>query len=341
MTAPTPRRRRSWTYVLALICAALALFVVACGDDDDEPAAGGSSTTEAAAEATSDEPITIKMGVVPAETFAPIFVAENEGIWKKHNITVDAKVGGIANTLFPQLLKGQLDVVASAWGSLASAREQKLPLTGFAPIDINGSTLEDDYQQLVAPKGGVKDIKELEGKTIAVPALKSLTDSQVRVTLRKAGVDDSKVKFLQIPFPEMPAALKAGRVDAAAVVEPFLTSLKAQGANVLSATSQGVPMGAMIAAEKWVKENPDKVKRFQTAWKEALQFSIDNPDAVRKALSAFQIPEEAAQKVMLPNFTTELDPAEVQKVADLMKEAGALSQDVDMTKAITPFEPAS
>ena len=46
---------------------------------------------------------------------------------------------------------------------------------------------------------------------------------------RAAGGDDSKLKFVELAFPDMPAALNNKLVDAAWIVEPFLTVAKGQG----------------------------------------------------------------------------------------------------------------
>ena len=84
------------------------------------------------------------------------------------------------------------------------------------------ATTDKAWDALLAPKGGVTDAKQLEGKTVSVNTLKNLPEVAVRNALEQAGVDPSTVKFVEIPFPDVPAALESKRVDAAFAVEPFV-----------------------------------------------------------------------------------------------------------------------
>ncbi len=53
------------------------------------------------------------------------------------------------------------------------------------------------------------------------------------VQLTAAGVSPCPVRYVAIPFPDMGAALKAGRVDAISAVEPFLSGAESAGAGRL------------------------------------------------------------------------------------------------------------
>ena len=69
----------------------------------------------------------------------------------------------------------------------------------------------------------IKEPKDLEGKTIAANTLNNICEVTINATLEEKGVDVSKLKYTEIPFPEMVGALEKGRVDAACVVEPFVS----------------------------------------------------------------------------------------------------------------------
>jgi NitT/TauT family transport system substrate-binding protein len=320
---------KAWRLAVLAATLVAAAALVGCGESESEGSGDGGSASG---------PTTVKMGVVPAATFAPVFVGLEQGIFEKHGIDLQIEVGGLAPTVFPRILQDQLQLGANTWGTLVTARDQNLPLTGIAPVDRGGESPDDDYQGIVAKPGGVKSLAELEGKTVAVPTLKSFTDSQVRSVLEANGVDVSTVKFVAIPFPDVPAALKAGRVDAAGVVEPFFSAAKADGGTALASLSRGQYMGAIVAAEKWVEEEPETVRRFQEAWAETLKFSVDNPDAVRAALtSGLKIPKAVAGKMTLPIWQETIDEAKVEEVAQMMLDVGAVGEAVDVGEMITPY----
>ena len=59
--------------------------------------------------------------------------------------------------------------------------------------------------------GPIKSGKDLEGKTIAVNTLKNICEVTIKASLEKEGVDVDKLKFTEVPFPDMLAALENGR----------------------------------------------------------------------------------------------------------------------------------
>lgn len=340
MSRPSLTRARAGRAVALLAALFAVLALAACGSSDDSGGSGGGETSAASGDGGA---ATVKMGVVPAATFAPVFVGLEQGIFRRHGIDLQIEVGGLAPTVFPRILKNQLQLGANTWGTLVTAREQRLPLTGIAPVDRGGQTAEDDYQGIIAKPGGVRSLEELDGKTVAVPTLKSFTDSQVRSVLKEAGVDVDSVRFIAIPFPDVPAALKAGRVDAAGVVEPFFSAAKADGGTPLASLSRGQLMGSIVASEKWVEDDPETVRRFQEAWAETLRYATDNPDAVRAALTrGLRIPEAVASRMTLPIWVDAIDEADVQEISDMMLDVGAISGEISAADMITPFPlPAS
>jgi NitT/TauT family transport system substrate-binding protein len=340
MSRPSLTRARAGRAAALLAALFAVLALAACGSSDDSGGSGGGETSASSGDGGA---ATVKMGVVPAATFAPVFVGLEQGIFRRHGIDLQIEVGGLAPTVFPRILKNQLQLGANTWGTLVTAREQRLPLTGIAPVDRGGETAEDDYQGIIAKPGGVRSLEELNGKTVAVPTLKSFTDSQVRSVLKEAGVDVDSVRFIAIPFPDVPAALKAGRVDAAGVVEPFFSAAKADGGTPLASLSRGQLMGSIVASEKWVEDDPETVRRFQEAWAETLRYATDNPDAVRAALTrGLRIPEEVAGRMTLPIWVDAIDEADVQEISDMMLDVGAISEEISAADMITPFPlPAS
>ena len=58
----------------------------------------------------------------------------------------------------------------------------------------------------------MKTPKDLEGKTIAVNTLNNICGVTINATLEEKGVDVSTLKYTEVPFPEMVAALEKGRV---------------------------------------------------------------------------------------------------------------------------------
>jgi NitT/TauT family transport system substrate-binding protein len=63
----------------------------------------------------------------------------------------------------------------------------------------------------------IRTAKDLTGKVVAVTGLNNIAHIAARLWIDKNGGDSSTVRFIEMPFSEMPAALINGRVDAASI----------------------------------------------------------------------------------------------------------------------------
>ena len=72
-------------------------------------------------------------------------------------------------------------------------------------------------------------MKDLAGKSVAEVQLTSLNSLSVQVLAKQAGIDPHSIHQIAMPFPQMPAALSQGRVQAAVIVAPFAHTRSARG----------------------------------------------------------------------------------------------------------------
>lgn len=141
----------------------------------------------------------------------------------------------------------------------------------------------------------------------------------------------------------MSAALRAKRVDAISIVEPFLTDLIAStpvnilaGANV--SIQPNLPFATIIMRKEYVEEYPSVVRRFQLALRRTLQYVAANPQAIRAVLPTFSgIPSDVAAKVKLGKIQTTLNMSGIQRLADELFEYGFLKKRVNMKKSVIAF----
>jgi NitT/TauT family transport system substrate-binding protein len=146
---------------------------------------------------------------------------------------------------------------------------------------------------LVRSGEGIDDLRDLEGRSVAVVAKGA---NQVYVAtvqaLLDAGVDPSTVTFQEIPFPQMGEVLAQGQVDAIAQVDPFTTTLSESGAaEVLSwyyiDALPEMPLGAMWAQREWVEENPDVAEAYHAAISDAHAYLLEDEDRARDLIAEF------------------------------------------------------
>ena len=139
--------------------------------------------------------------------------------------------------------------------------------------------------------------------------------------MRKAGGDDSKVKFVELAFPDMPAALGNKQVDAAWIVEPFLTIAKEQGAKAIAwnlvDTAPNLMIAVYFTSGKYAHEHADTVKRFTAAMNESLAYADTHADEVRAIVPTYtRISKELIGKLTLPRWPTEMNRKSTETLAN-------------------------
>lgn len=316
--------------IVGSLTAAVLLATAACGDSEDsssDSSAGGKDT--------------IDIGAISIADTAPVQIAQKKGLFEKHDIkaNVSSVQGGAASVT--GVVSGQFDFAFANTTSLLTGREQGLPLKVVANgVNSTGKQGEDFSAVMVKKDSSIKDASGLEGKKVAVNNLKNIGDTTVRASVRKANGDPDKVNFVEMPFPDMPAALDKGRVDAAWVVEPFVSAIKGQGGRAVAwnfaDAADNLTVAMYFTTEQFAQENPDLVKRFTATMKEALAYCDSHPDEVRGMLGDYtKIPAEAIPNITLPKWPEEINEESVATIGELAKGDGVLKEDADV-EALLP-----
>jgi NitT/TauT family transport system substrate-binding protein len=312
-----------------LVTAAALSLSAACGSSSPSspPAAGASS---------GGPPDKVNVGVIAIVDVAPIYLGKQKGFFAKHNIdlTLTTAQGGAA--IVPAVVSGQYQFGFSNVVSLLLAGSNGLPLKMVCNGVASTGTAGNDYGAVVVKKDSpIKTAAELAGRKVAVNTLKNIGDTTTRAAVRKAGGDPTKVNFVEMPFPNMDAALQSGQVDAIFVVEPFLTASLATGGRVVSSVyaeaAPSLTVAVYFASKQLIAANPDLVKRFAEAMKESLAYADAHGDEVRSVLTTYtQIKADQAAKLILPKWPPDVNAASVRTLADLAKGDGVLTKDVNV-----------
>jgi NitT/TauT family transport system substrate-binding protein len=304
---------------LRLGVVAVALVLAGCGEDE-QPAGAGRG------------PQTITVGTLPIANAAPMYLGMQKGFFEKEGLKIKTQIGEGGAALIPALVSGDTQFAFVGVIPAITAVAKNVPVKVVTSSDDAAATEDEDWQTLVVPKGSsIKDVADLPGKTIAVNALRGLAEVVISRSLEKQGIDYRKVKLLEVPFPEMPAALEQGRVDAALLTEPFLSAVLAEGGTQIDAPSvetlPSFPNGVYVAAAPYIEKNRDVVDRFARAMNRSLDYAQANPDEVRKIIPTFtKTPEAAAAKLRLPAFDSKLDRKGIELEAELTAKYGIIDE---------------
>ncbi|GAA1822614.1 hypothetical protein GCM10009771_22650 [Nesterenkonia flava] len=192
---------------------------------------------------------------------------------------------------------------------------------------------EEDFARVFVRAGNDEfhSIEDLGGATFAVNSLENVNDFALMTVLEKHGVDTSALKFIELGFPEMAPALEAGDVDAALMIEPFVTMALEQGFDpVLSPYVESRPelmIGLYLTSEEFAEEHPDIVEAFRDGVAATAADIAEDPDAFREALPGLsEIESGLAQQVRLPQWSGEADRESLAFTSDQMLRFGMLDE---------------
>lgn len=248
----------------------------------------------------------ILFGYTAVTDFASVFVAAEEGYFKKRNLDVELKfiplnstipaalqsdslqIGGPTPSVFLQSVDGGLDHVLVAGGGVTSKT-----ITGFGLVARAGS--------------GIKSAQDCVGKKIGVPGLGAFLHVTFRGWLKQSGVDYKKVSFVEASFPQHSDLLRGGSVDAVVTADPFMSRITESGSGYVASyystfLEEGNPTIVHAAKREWVQKNPAAAKGFREAVQEGAAF-MQNPknnDKVRAAIGKYiKLPPEVIAKMQI------------------------------------------
>lgn len=300
--------------------------------------AGCTNSPEPAPEQTLDpaNPVAITVGTLPAGDYAPLYLAEQEGYFDEEglDVTIEIIAGGAVGVT--QLVSGELQFSSATWANVLAAVSQGLEIevvregTNSNKAGINGL--------LVSEASGIDSVDDLRGQTISVNTLQSATELQIRDCLATEGLDPEDYELVEVPFPEVGAAVSQGRIAAGFVPEPFITIGAAQGLtsilepSVCNENQKNSPLINWNTSAAYADANPAVVAAFVRAMDKATQLAIDDPQSVIDILPTFTtLTPELAGAITLASYTEDGTPdiEGAELIMSLMLEYGLLEEPLD------------
>jgi NitT/TauT family transport system substrate-binding protein len=312
---------------VSVLAAATACGSSDSGGPDDSGSSGGGTTT-------------VKVGLIPIVDVAPLYLGQKKGFFEERGLKLEFSSAQGGAAIVPGVVSGQFQFGFSNMTSLMIARSNDVPVKAVANGIASTGVAGEDFEALtVKGDSPVKSPKELEGKKVAINTLKNINETAVRASVRKAGGDPDAVELVELAFDQMPAALDAGRVDAAMVVEPALATVKSQGgreiANPMIDIAPKLTVAMYFTSTRYAQENPETVKKFQEATAESLAYADAHPDEVREIVTTYtKIPADVLAKVTLPKWPAEPDRAGIEELAKLGREDGLFEKAPDLDELL-------
>lgn len=241
---------------------------------------------------------------VPISAYSASFVAKDQGFFEKHGLNIDMKAAPGGTAPIASVVAGSAQITTTTPTQLLQAGEQGIDLVilagGTYPTGLphsNGIVARSDSR--------IKTPSDMVGKKVGIGGFGSIVDVLARSWVRASGIDDRKINWVEIQFPQVADSLRSGLVDAATDTNPFMASVISSGAayEVVDFNSVAAP-GALtvgyVASRSWTDANRDTVTAFRQALRDAASFIADSShdDAIKAAIAKFTfLPPQAVGSV--------------------------------------------
>lgn len=137
-----------------------------------------------------------------------------------------------------------------------------------APVKIVYLGHRDGTALMVHKDSGIRTVADLRGKRVAIPNRFSNQNLLLRKALQDQGMTIEDVQLLEMPPPDMPAALYSKSVDAITSGEPFMAQTEMDGyGKVLYQAKEIWPdfiSCVLVVSQKTIAEHPEWVQQLVT-----------------------------------------------------------------------------
>jgi NitT/TauT family transport system substrate-binding protein len=265
---------------------------------------------------------------LPIDQGAQAFYAQDLGMFKQAGLDTEVSITNFGTQVASAVAGGSIEIGQSNIISLAAAHQSGLPFALIAAAGLYSSQ-KPTSMMVVDKNSPLKTAKDLNGKTVAVNGLKSITQISVQAWADANGGDSTQIKFVEMPFVQMESALASGRIDLALMADPDATTVLADGktrpfGKAFDAIAKEFLIGGWFAKTDWIAANADTVRKFVAVMRQSAEWA--NKPANHPASAAIF---EKYTKVAVGNanriaYGERLDPALIQPCIDVAAKYGVL-----------------
>ena len=281
---------------------------------------------------------TIKIAVLPSDSVSLAYYAIERGSFRRAGL--DAEIISLQSgpAIAAAVASGAADFGAANMIALAVAHEKGIPFTAIAPAGVYSSRAVT--VGLAVPKSStIRTAKELDGRIVAVDSVKTLGTIATSAWMDRNGGDSKTLKYVEVPFGQMDAALAAGRVDAAFLPQPALGHVLSDAGRLLAAPLDAIgpelQIGAWFSSTGYAKLHPDIIRKFRAVMVETAAWAEANKGATAAIYEKFtKVPVSGTTPRMLQSGRVNL--AEIQPLIDAAAKYGVLAKPFSAADLFAP-----
>ncbi|MEH7438770.1 aliphatic sulfonate ABC transporter substrate-binding protein [Neobacillus drentensis] len=324
------------TAIISLVFLLLIGALAGCGTDQ---ASSGSSKEEKR----------VVIGYFPNIDHAPAMIAREKGYYEKElgdGVKVEYKTFPDGGAFMTALKTGEIDAGLVGPGPVMNN------FTNGADVKIIAGASSGGTAIVASKKSGVNSVEDFNGKTFITPGVGCTHDVQMETFLQDFGISSARIggtlKHVTGNPAQYAAMFESGKVDIAAVPEPWASQLvKEAGAKIIVDSKKisfgtTLPNTILVSSGKKIKADKDLIQKIVDAQNEAIAFIKDNPDDAKK-ITIKSIKESTKQELDKAivdgaweniRFTTDVNKDVIQDFANSSVELKFLKEKPDFASLI-------
>ncbi len=247
----------------------------------------------------------LRLGVLPIEDSAPLFIAQQEHFYAEENLKVELVPFQSALERDSALAAGAIDgAITDPIGAILFDQGRgRLKITSLC---LGEQPQEGVFAILAAPGAALAGVDDLKGVEIAVSTATIIEYVTDRLLLRH-GFKEGEIKKIEVvKMPIRMQMLLSGAVKAATLPEPLASIAVGQGAKVLIDDGSGkesLSQTVLAFRDQALAERKTDIAAFFRAYARAVKAINNDPERFRAlVVDKGRIPPNLAKSYPIPHF---------------------------------------
>ncbi|WP_458455142.1 ABC transporter substrate-binding protein [Methanobrevibacter sp.] len=233
---------------------------------------------------------TVKIGYLPSDHDAALFVADAQGLYKEKGINTELVQFNNGGDLMTAMASGDVDVGYVGISPVLSSVAAGVPVKVISAAQTEGSGI------IITKDSGISSAADLAGKTVATPGEASIQHVLLSAYLKQNGLSLDDINESAMKVPSINDALKTGNLPAAITFQPYV-SLGVTDDNIdeLADSSEifpGHPCCVVAASDDFIKNHEDTAKDIVAIHENATKFINDQIKAGKTDEVVKLLPED-------------------------------------------------
>ncbi|WP_296881348.1 ABC transporter substrate-binding protein [uncultured Methanobrevibacter sp.] len=217
---------------------------------------------------------TVKIGYLPSDHDAALFVADAQGKYAEKNITTKLVQFNNGGDLMTAMASGEVDVGYVGIAPVLSSVAKGVPVKVISSAQTEGSGI------VVTQDSGINSAADLKGKSIATPGEASIQHVLLSYYLKQNGMSIKDLNVSAMKVPSMNDALKTKQIDGIITFQPYVSIAANDSGNKVLADSKIIlpnhPCCVVVASDDFIKNHENTAKDIVAIHANATNFINEN-----------------------------------------------------------------